>query len=113
MPRITRSKRTHTKRTRSKRRYTKKQRGGGLTPRRSTPGHAPKKRRDSGSYGFNSSEKKATRRRHMDSAERAADRLKEALKTKAALEQMEQERQDKFHQEHVATLGTLGKKGKK
>jgi len=111
MPRITGSKRTRTKRTRSKRRYTKKQRGG-LTPRRSTPGHAsvPKKRRDSGSYGFNSSEKKETRRRHMNSAERAADRLNEALKTRGALEQMEQERQDKIHQEHVATLGKKGKK---
>ena len=113
MPRITRSKRTRTKRTRTKRRYTKKQRGG-LTPRRSTPGRTtpvvPKKRRDSGSYGFNSSEKKETRRRHMNTAERAADRLNEALKTRGALEQMEQERQDKIHQEHV---GTLGKKGKK
>ena len=113
MPRITRSKRTRTKRTHSKRRYTKKQRGG-LTPRRSTPGrttHAvPKKRRDSGSYGFNSSEKKETRRRRMNTAERAADRLNEALKTRGALEQMEQERQDKNYQEHVATLGKKGKK---
>jgi hypothetical protein len=46
----------------------------------------------------------------MNSAERAADRLNEAQKTRAALEKMEQERQDKIHQEHVATLGKKGKK---